>query len=372
MHQNETSIKTTFRHVVLRGTAYSIGVAQAEQIQGIPGWKQFFESGRAIPQRASLDETVQLMRRYNPAAEEEITGFCDTLKIAAADLIYYASTHLKARHCSHLVALPAVTANGHTLMGRNYDFGDSMDDMRLCSTTITGKYAHIGFSSMFFGRQEGINEHGLAVTASVGGMPVGIMAGLTPPLESGLQFWAQVRAILEECKTVSEAQALFMEIPNCSNPIFLIADASGAAVIAEGYGRHKLVRPVENGWAVATNHFTSDEMRPFHPQVMTHSVVRAQTASNYLKTAQGQIDSNGIKQLLATPYPHGLACHYYKEYFGTLHSMLFDLNERSVQVTFGSPAVNPWHTFRFGEGDQAQYESTLPLEHSDPQFWTMA
>lgn len=370
--KNESGVKTTFRHVVLHGSAYEVGVAQANMIKDIPGWVQFFQSGRTISRRAKPEETVRLLRRFCPAVEEEVTGFCDTLHMAVSDLIYYAATHLKAQYCSHIVALPAVTTNGHTLMGRNYDFGDTKDDLRLCSTHITGKNAHIGFSTMFFGRNEGINEHGLAVTASTGGIPVSIYEGMTPPLQDGMQFWALVRAMLEECKTVNEAQTLFKEIPICGNPIFLIADASGTAVIAEGYGSHKVVQLVKNGWAVATNHFTIEEMCLHNLSVMNNSVVRSQVAKRYLETAQGQVNTVGIKQLLGTKYPHGLSCHYYQELFGTLHSMVFDLNERNLQVAFGSPTCNPWHTFSFVAEQSGDYECVLPYEHSEPQFWVAA
>jgi len=35
---------------------------------------------------------------------------------------------------------------------------------------VKGKFAHLGFSSLLFGRQEGMNEYGLTVTMSGGGI----------------------------------------------------------------------------------------------------------------------------------------------------------------------------------------------------------
>ncbi|MHC1782004.1 MAG: C45 family autoproteolytic acyltransferase/hydrolase [Anaerolineaceae bacterium] len=363
------TLKTTSTHVVLEGTAYETGVSQAKMVNQIPGLKAFFEEGRKFPGRAGLEETMRIVRRFNLSLEEEITGFCDTLKISPADLNYFVYTHLRPHHCSHLLALPEITTDGHALVGRNYDFGHTMDDLRLCTTRVTGKHAHIGFSSIFFGRHDGINEHGLAVTASVGGMPVGLLPQFTPPQANGLQFWAILRAMLEECKTAAEAADLFKEMPGSGNPILLIADASGAAVIAEGFGAHKSAQPVENGWAAATNHFTAPEMQPFNQRLMNNSFVRAASIGNYLEENRGRVDVDGIKRMLGTPYPQGLACHYYQEFFGLLHSMVFDLTARSVEITFGSPAVNPWRTFTFEKPEPGQYETILPMEKADQQFW---
>lgn len=373
MTSNINELKTTFRHVVLQGSASEVGIAQAKAVSSIPGWKQFFQSGCDFDNRPKAADTLRLLRRFNPSAEEEISAFCDSLGVSPDNLVYFAYTHLAARRCSHLVALPTATQNGHTLVGRNYDFSHSLDDLRLCSTFIAGKNAHIGFSSIFFGRLEGMNQHGLTVTASVGGMPVGVRKEMAPAPEEGFLFWAIVRALLEECNDLTSAVELFNEMPSCGNPILIIADPSGQAVIAEAYGNKKYISPVEAGWAVATNHYSAKELRPFNPYIMQNSVVRKQVASRCLEEERGQVNQETIRQILSTPYPNGLACHYYQEIFGNLHGMIFDLYERSVQLTFGSPVVNPWHTFRLDSSLQpGEYESRLPLETASPEFWSKA
>ncbi len=362
-------LKTSSMHVVLDGTAYEVGVMQAQMVNQIPGLKNFFDEGRKYPGRASLEETMRIARRFNLSLEEEIAGFCDTLKISAAELNYFAYTHLRPQHCSHLAALPEITSDGHVLIGRNYDFGHSMDDLRLCTTRITGKHAHIGFSSIFFGRHDGINEHGLAVTASVGGMPVGLFEQMTPPQADGFQFWAILRAMLEGCGTAAEAADLFKEMPSSGNPILLIADAAGDAFIAEGFGLRKDIRPVEGGWAAAANHYTAPGMLPCNQRLMNNSFVRAANIGEYLEGNRGRVDVEGIKNLLGTPYPRGLACHYYREFFGLLHSMVIDVTARRLEVCFGSPVHNPWHSFSFDDPRPGQYETILPLEKAPASFW---
>jgi len=371
----DTNNPITFRHVVLKGTAAQVGAAQAQAIAYIPAFVNWLSSGNSIPDRPSFQRTEQLMARFNPAAAEEISAFCDTLKIAPADLYYYAATHLAARHCSHMVALPSITENGHVLVGRNYDFGDRMDDLRLVTTAIQGQYAHIGFSTLFFGRQDGMNEKGVSVTMSVGGMPVSVQPGFRPPIQEGLSFWALGRTLLDRCASVEEAVALISEFPSCDNPIFLVADASGAAVRVEIFGADKHFTRIDAStpaqYLIATNHFQSAQIRALEPMSMNHSTVRYGAAQQCLEQHSPQINSSILKELLSTPYPIGLCCHYYDQMFGCLHSMVFDLNQRTVEVSFGSPAVNPWVHFDLSGSQPGEFPSHLPREQWPADFWQM-
>ncbi len=173
-----------------------------------------------------------------------MTGFCQAAGIPLEKMVYLSMTHM-ARPTQPLCRVPAATTNGHILVGRNYDFGEKVDDLKLISVFPDGRYANSGFSTLFFGRNDGLNEHGLSVTLSVGGMPVGIMPGQHPPIQEGLQFWAMIRTILETCKDVDEAEACFKNFPCSGNPILILADASGHASLAEAYGSHKKITRLE-------------------------------------------------------------------------------------------------------------------------------
>lgn len=65
----------------------------------------------------------------------------------------------------------------------------------LVRTSVTGKYTHMGTSTMSFGRDDDFNEHGLAVTMSACGFPVGAVPFLRAPKVKGLHFWAAIRAL---------------------------------------------------------------------------------------------------------------------------------------------------------------------------------
>jgi len=142
--------------------------------------------------------------RWCPGLNEEIQGFVEALGVAPVQVIYYSMTCLKPR-CSQMVLLPGITKNGHILMARSYEYAYQSDDFTLTSTSVRGKYAHMSSSVLQLGRDEGINEYGLGVTMSSCGFPVGALDGMRKPAIRGLQFWAVIRALLENCKDVGEA-----------------------------------------------------------------------------------------------------------------------------------------------------------------------
>ncbi len=247
-----------------------------------------------------------------------------------------------------------------------------MDDMMLYTTAIEGKYAHIGFSSLLFGRNDGMNDQGLSVTMSAGGIPVGTAPGLRPPVQDGIHFWALVRTLLEQCATVDEALELLATIPACGNPNLIIADRGGRAALVELYGPHSAIKRIDEtsaeSYVCSTNHFTLPGMEEYTGPLMPNSPVRYQIIQRYIEQAAPQVSMETLKTLLTTGYPNGLCCHYYEEFFGTLHSMIFDLTAGQIEIGFGSPAANGWHTIDFGT-EAAQYQIQLPQEHADPSFW---
>lgn len=123
-----------------------------------------------------LDEIMSLLDQYCSGVNDEIKGFSDVLGIEYSQAIFYAMTYLD-RGCSLMAVLPLKTENGHTLMARNYDFNDEMEEMCFAYTEIDGKNKYIGSILNLFGRCDGMNEYGLAVCKASNGLPVGNFEG---------------------------------------------------------------------------------------------------------------------------------------------------------------------------------------------------
>ncbi|NLF52612.1 MAG: linear amide C-N hydrolase [Leptolinea sp.] len=367
----ENLIHVTQHHLVFRGTAREMGRQQGELIRDFPQAVGYFGSGPFPKTSAPVDKTLRMMETYCPGLVDEMDGFCDATGIPLEKLAYLAMTHIGGKHCSHFAVLPAATENGHVLVGRNYDFSEKVDDLKLITVLPQNANASLGFSTLFFGRNDGINEHGLSVTMSAGGMPVGIEPGMQAPIQDGLQFWALVRTLLDSCKTVEEAEECITGFPCSGNPILILADKSGQASLVEIHGPDKKIVRIggERQYIAATNHFQTDGLKKIDPTCMRHSSVRLKSINRFLEENSGKITIENIKRFLGTEYPDGPTAHFYSEWFGTLHSCVYDLNDCFVDVTFGSPATNDWHRTDLANPQPGVFDSILPDQHTSPDFW---
>ncbi len=365
------SITVTQHHLVFRGTAKEIGRQQGDMIKDFPQAVGFFRSGPFPKTSAPVDRSLKLMETHCPGLVEEMTGFCEAAGFPLENLVYLAMTHIGGKHCSHFAVLPQATADGHMLIGRNYDFSEKVDDLKLITMFPQGANASLGFPTLFFGRNDGINEHGLSVTMSAGGKPVGIEPGMQPPIQDGLQFWALIRALLDTCSTVKEAEECIAGFPCAGNPILILADRAGNASLVEIHGPDRKIMRAdeERPFLAATNHYQSNELKGIDPTCMRHSSVRLNAINRFLEENRGMVTIEKCKQFLGTEYPDGPAAHFYSEWFGTLHSCVFDLTECLAEVTFGSPVASPWYRTGFHEPQPGKFDTLLPERHTTPDFW---
>ncbi|PKO02419.1 MAG: hypothetical protein CVU43_07840 [Chloroflexi bacterium HGW-Chloroflexi-5] len=362
--------QVVFQHIHLKGDPYQIGRLQAEAVKHIPQFVGFLKSGAGKFTEEQFNRVSSQMEHFCPGINAEMEGFADGLGIPLADLVYYAYTFLPKGKCSHFALLPSRTAEGRTLVGRSYEFGVDTEDMRLCTLQANNKFAFIGSSLIFFGYTEGMNEHGLVVTMSAGGMPTGLEAGMRASIQDGFQFWFVIRAVLERCKTVDEAIQLIKEIPTCGNPNLIVAGKSGEAALIEVFGPHKAVKKIESKTTEqmisSTNHFNLPEMEPYRDPVWVNSQTRYDAIQTRLSGPQ-KVSKQAIKSLLSDEYPNGLACHFYEEWFGTLRSMIFDPQAGEIDMCFGSPVDGAWYRIGF-DTPMASYPIQLPLKKMPLEF----
>lgn len=339
----------------LEGTNYEVGKSLGEKMKTMP---QLANMQKMEKSSFSKEEQIQIIKMFNEycsGINEEIQGFADVLGIDRFQVIYYAMSFLKPG-CSQMVVLPKKTKNSHVLLARNYEFNDEMEELTLCTTKIKGKYAHIGTSMIQFGRGDGMNECGLGVSQTSAGIPVANnIEGARKPAIVGLQFWAVIRSILENCKDVSEAIKYVQDVPLAYNINLMVADKMGNAALIESFDGKKAIKYISNNskeqFLCSTNHIHLEELKKYEPKAMKNSVVRYNLINKYLNNNE-MITQDKLKSLLASMYPEGLCCHYYEDFFGTLRGMVFDLNDGTVDVCFGSTALNRWHTFKIDNSEE--------------------
>lgn len=333
----------------LQGSSYELGKQQAVFYKENP--KLLVLQDKEFVNDITFNEIRNMFDEFCPGLNEEIAGFCDALKISPKQIIYYNMTWLNAG-CSHCAILPGLTSDGHIYVLRNYDFSDTMDDHRLCSTNVTGRYAHTGFSLALFARTEGMNVHGLCITNSSSGIPVGQITGLRRPVKSGLQFWAVTRTLLEQCSNVIEAVQLIKEMPITYNLNMILTDSLGnvqkVEMLEDRTATYKLSRNDPHQFLAATNHGVLPEITSIEPKKMKHSLVRYNLIQQYF-TRKPKYSKEDIKRLVELEYPNGLTVHFYQQFFGTLRSILFNVSDKALDVCFGSPLFNQWQTLKVGE-----------------------
>lgn len=355
------------------GTNYQVGQQIGQWVLNQPQLLQkILLPPNAYPEN-KLHEIEILLNQYCSGINEEIQGFADTLKIKQNQVLFYAMTYLE-RGCSLMALLPSKTKENHTVMARNYDFNDDMEEMCFAYTNITGKHKYLASTLNLFGRCDGMNEHGLAVCKASIGLPVGNFEGGQKAEVTGFSFWVVVRSLLENCKTVQEALEWTMSAPIGYNMNLMLADQYQISLL-ECTNGHKSFTTLDSVFVKrdkeflsATNHIVLPELTRYESMQIENSVIRNNNIISNLEK-HDKISKEELKNLLTRSYPEGLCCHYYPEFFGTLRSMIFDINDKTINIVFGSPQKNGWHNFPIDRLSEQEISVNLPIEKANDSFY---
>lgn len=344
MGNNENKEPMIFDIHVAEGSNYEVGKQRAITLKKhYPEDVAYYISpmeGQDYIAAATAHKRMMLIDKICPGFVDEIQGFADEIGAEPEKMICYANSYHNSQHCCQIAVLPSNTSDGHFYVGRSYEYF-VRDERSLCITRVTGKPKHIGFSLQNAGRMDGMNEYGLVVSMSS-------TAYLKPLGGDGCEFWVAIRAILDRCKDVYEAQCLLEEIPLCTNANFLVADTANHASVFEVASfssdkKRMSVRKPVGGLLVATNHYVSHEMKEFDEHHFWHSEMRYSSVWNSLLRDAPNINEEKMRKLMSAPYPYGPCCHFYSSGMGTLRSMIFDVSDKKVKVSFGPPDMNPWY-----------------------------
>jgi predicted choloylglycine hydrolase len=204
----------------------------------------------------TAEEMRRLLDENCPGLIDETRGAADSLGIPFEKALFCAALGPTHPGCSQMAILPGATQTGHLYVARSYEIGLSEADLRLCTMRMQGKAAHLSFSEMLVGRNDGINSHGLCVTMSGSWDP--IPQDASEP--HGLHYPYVVRSLLDHCVTLDDALALLERAPISSSVNMILADRSGAAALVEIAGRQRAVKRIgastDKQFVFATNHST--------------------------------------------------------------------------------------------------------------------
>jgi predicted choloylglycine hydrolase len=178
------------------------------------------------------------VKRIFPEVLEEISGFAQAYELPYerfAAFMFGIGAFKPQPDCSLFAA-----ANGSgVLFGHNCDFFYSFKYYTESTLTLPENgYFSIGQSDVLIGKEDGMNEKGLAVA----------MTGVESPIiKPGISFCLAVRCILDKCSTTAEAVRILSEAKLTSANNFLIADKTGELAVVEASPTRLRVRKPEVG-----------------------------------------------------------------------------------------------------------------------------
>lgn len=319
-----------------------------------------------------LKAALDLYEQYCPGLVEELKAYAEACEVSIREIAFTWMTYLIPR-CSGLMIEGSMMDDGHTRLVRNYEFDLEHEDLIVFQTKVQGKYAHIGGSLALFGRTEGVNECGLGVSMSSCGLPVSNMIGMRPAKIRGLQFWAVIRSLLENCKDVEEALNLLKEMPIAYNINLLLADEKGNGCIFEtmdgAVSYQEISMNSSRKHLSATNHIVIPSFQKHEPYAMKNSVVRLEKIEEFMKAKQ-EIKESDLRDLFVKKYPQGLSTSYYDDFFGTVKTVVMDMKNRSFKIRWFAEADNGWEIYQVtGDHEDHVLEKIYVKEKADPSFF---
>lgn len=109
-------------------------------------------------------------------------------------------------------------------------------------------------------------------------------------------------------------------MPIAYNINLILLDRSGNGALVETLDGSMAVRMLNETSPVpythATNHAVIRELASREPEAMVHSLKRYEYIKNVADHSE-TLTVNQLKDMLLSPYPDGLCCHCYKDFFGT-------------------------------------------------------
>jgi len=363
----------TFPHVRVDGDARERGRGYGEQAadrvrRSIDAYREVFQS-YAGWDWATVTEHA---RRYadpilafDPVYMAEIRGIAEGADVDEADVLainvrtevmFAAKARAAARRvgeCSAFAATPTRSADGHTLIGQNWDWLlHSADTVVVIEAQQPDRPDYVTVVEAGLLAKTGMNSSGI-------GLVTNTLVSAADRGDPGVPYHVALRAILD-AETISDAFAVLQRAKRSSSANYLIAHSDGQAVNIEGapgdFSALFMTFP-DDGLVLHTNHFASGQLSGADVGlwVMPDSPFRLERLREQLGPL-ASVSLKDVRQALAdhAGHPSGVCCHPDErwdrlEQGGTVASVLMDLDERRMWVAAGRPCSAPYDELDYGD-----------------------
>jgi predicted choloylglycine hydrolase len=314
-------------HPRLAGSYYDMGFHYGSIL-----YKHGFRFGEQPDERLRFGKECETeVSRVFPEVLKEISGFADACH-APYDHLSAFILGVGAFKPVGACSVFAVKTGSDVLFGRNYDFYYRFKQhIESYLTQPLSGYWSLGNTDIFVGREDGVNEKGLAI---------GMTAVAPNEIKAGINFALLTRCILDKCANVREATNVLTSAHHVTANNYLVADREGNTAVIEACSKRVMVRkPKENeDFIVSTNHFIHSDMYSMENQSERppDSVRRYTTIFEKLQQLKGKTTVEDAQRILSDHI--GLVCSHIEEIkLGTLWSLIATLSKQSICMAEGHP-----------------------------------
>jgi len=322
-------------HPRLSGTYYDMGFQYGTVL-----YKQGFRVSEQSSERLSLGkECEKEVKRIFPQILDEIQGFADACHGSYDQLAALILSVGAFKPTSAACSVFAAFNGSDVVFGRNYDFYYRFKEQsESYLTKPKDGYKSVGNSDIFVGREDGVNEKGLAVA----------MTAVRPKtVKPGINFALATRYVLDKCATVEEGLSVLSDAHFLTTNNYLLADKGGnMAVVEASPDKVRVRRPEEgNKFIVCTNQFMLPEMLEMENQKERppDSMPRYTIIYDAIKQRSGRIDVKTAQKILSDHA--GYVCsHEESIQLGTLWSVIATLKKPKILMAEGHPCRTKYKT----------------------------
>lgn len=294
---------------------------------------------------------------YDPALMTELEGIAegsghDVLTIVAinsrSEILTLAGrrrTVEETHECTSAACLPEATANGTTLVGRNWD-----QDLRLLENAVVvharpeGEPRFVMMTEAGILIRDGVNEHGIGVTGNsltsdqdgddARGMPAGLVR----------------RRALRHANLARAAKEVF-DAPRSTSINHLFAADGGGAVDLEAAPRDVFWVLPEDGIVTHSNHFLSPSaavrLRDVAPYRSTSTLYRYARVASYLRARHGSIGVDDFRAALNDHFgwPDSVCSHPKpgeRHPSGSVATVVMDLGAKTMHIAAHPVCQSEW------------------------------
>ncbi|MGZ4113568.1 MAG: C45 family autoproteolytic acyltransferase/hydrolase [Actinomycetota bacterium] len=314
---------------------------------------------------------VQPIEAFEPRYLEEIRGiaegagveFEDVLGINVRTEVMFAAKARAAMGqadggarpdgCSAFAVLPHVSADGHTLIGQNWDWLlHSFDTVVVLEAEQDDGPDFVTVVEAGLLAKTGMNSSGIGLTTNA-------LVTDRDHGEPGVPYHLVLRGILD-AENLSDAYATAQRGVRSSSANYLVASVDGVAVdieAAPGDFSRLFLLFADDGVLLHTNHFVSAafDAKDVSLWVMPDSPFRLERLRTSVSAREAALGIGDFRAFLAdhANYPSGVCCHpdaRLNEFDqgATVASVLMDLDDRRMWVADGHPCTSPYRELDYG------------------------